>query len=71
MAKKALEEGISHGQTKGNLKKWIDSLYFYSKSANNIKLYGDKAYLFNNETLITVLQIPANLTKNLNIYIKK
>lgn len=34
-------------------------------SANNIRIYGDKAYIFNDETLITVIQVPQELTKNL------
>jgi hypothetical protein len=63
---KVLKEGITHSQTKGSLKKWVDSLYFRNKNANNIRLYGDKAYIFCNEVLVTVLQIPANLTKNIN-----
>lgn len=46
MAEKAFDEGITHKQTKGRLNKWITSLYFRNKSANNIRLYGDKAYIF-------------------------
>lgn len=65
MAEKAFTNGIHHSQTKGNLKKWVTSLYFKNETANNIRLYGDKAYIFNNETLITVLQIPSNLRNNM------
>lgn len=71
IAKKALEEGIPHKQTTGRLNKWITSLYFNNKAANNIRLYGDKAYIFSKETLITVLQIPPSLTKDLAKMIKK
>lgn len=63
MAKKALQNGMKHSETTGNLKKWVDGLYFYNKSANNIRLYGDKAYIFHGQDLITVLQIPHNLVK--------
>ena len=31
------------------------------KKANSIRIYGDKAYLFANSNLITVLQVPSNL----------
>lgn len=65
IAEKAFNEGIQHSQTKGNLKKWITSLYFNNKAANNIRLYGDKAYIFGGETLITVLQIPSNLRNDM------
>ena len=71
MVQKVLEKGISHKQTKGRLNKWITSLYFKNTNANNIRLYGDKAYIFHNETLITVLQIPSNLTKDMEKFICK
>jgi hypothetical protein len=68
--KRVYEKGISHNQTKGQLNKWITSLYFTNRRANNIKLYGDKAYIYCDEILVTVLQIPANLMKNLKSMIK-
>ena len=71
MAQKAFENGIPHSQTKGNLNKWITSLYFKNKNANNIKLYGEQAYIFCNETLVTVIPVPVNLKKNLKSMIKR
>lgn len=71
MVQKVLEKGIPHRQTKGRLNKWINGLYFKNRDANNICLYGDKAYIFHNEVLITVLQIPANLTKDMDKFIRK
>ena len=70
IAKKALEQGISHNQTKGRLNKWITEQYFYNKRANNIKIYGEKAYIFRFEKLITVIPVPCVLTKNLKKMIK-
>ena len=66
MAAVAYEKGMKHGDLSGNLKKWVDSLYFKNRTANQIRLYGDKAYIFQNEKLITVLQIPQNLLKETN-----
>lgn len=63
MAKKVYDFGMTHSDTTGNLKKWVDGLYFYNKSANQIRLYGDKAYIFHNQVLITVVQIPQNLVQ--------
>lgn len=63
MAKIAYEKGLRHGDLTGNLKKWVDSLYFRNHSANQIRLYADKAYIFTGVKLITVLQIPHNLVK--------
>lgn len=63
MAEKAFIEGIQHRETKGRLNKWVTSLYFVNRKANNIRLYGDKAFIFFDNVLITVLQIPSNLVK--------
>lgn len=71
MAKKAFSDGITHSQTKGNLNKWITSLYFKEERANNIRLYGDKAYIFCGDVLVTVVQIPNNLMKNFKQRIKE
>lgn len=71
IAKKAFDEGIRHGQTKGRLRKWVDKLYLTNPKANNIRLYGDKAYIFCEEILVTVIQIPANLMKDFRAMIKK
>ncbi len=61
MVKKVYQLGVRHAETSGNLRKWVDKQYFYNQSANQIRLYGDKAYIFHNDTLITVIQIPHNL----------
>ena len=70
MTEKAYIEGITHSQTKGRLNKWVTSLYFRNKNANNIRLYGDKAYIFCNETLVTVIQIPIKLMKDFKKMVK-
>ena len=70
IANKAFNDGIRHGQTKGSLKKWVDGLYFTNKTANNIRLYGDKAFIFTNERLITVIQIPSNLRNDMKVLLK-
>lgn len=65
MARKAFHEGITHAHTKGNLNKWVTSLFFKAKKADNIRLYGDYAYIFCGEVLVTVIVIPASLKKDL------
>lgn len=71
MAKKAWEEGVTHAETKGNLNKWVTKLFFVNTNANNIRLYGDKAYIFCGETLVTVMQIPSNLMKDFKKMVKE
>lgn len=70
MADKAFYEGITHKQTKGRLHKWVTSLFFKNCNANNIRLYGENAYIFCGETLVTVIPIPNNIKKNMEDMIK-
>lgn len=70
MAEKAFTQGITHSETKGNLNKYVTKLYFNNTNANNIRLYGDKAFIFAGNTLVTVLQIPSSLTKDMKSMIK-
>ena len=57
------ERGIDISETKGTLRKWLEARC----SEGTIKVYGDKAFIISeNSVLITVLQIPAELTKNKN-----
>lgn len=58
IANKALNNGISHSETTGSLKRYIDSLYFRNQSANNIKIYNYNVYIFVNTLLITILMLP-------------
>ena len=46
MAEKAFYIGMKHSDTKGQINRWITSLYFNNKNANNIRLYGNFAYIF-------------------------
>ena len=72
MIPKILEQGIKHECTKGNLNKWVSTLYRnHKRKGTDIRLYGDKAYIFVKETLITVIQIPADLANNMNKYIRQ
>lgn len=72
MAERAFHEGISHSQTKGRLNKWMTKLYFNNTNANNIRIYGEKAYIFCDETLVTVLSVPTELKRDIrNIELKR
>jgi hypothetical protein len=58
LASIAFTKGLTHSETTGPLNAYITSLYFYNETANNIRLYGDKCYIFCNEVLVTVLDTP-------------
>ena len=71
MAKKAFTDGIAHKQTRGRLNKWVTSLFFKNCNANNIRIYGDNAYIFCGETLVTVIPVPADLRKDLDRMVER
>lgn len=66
IAQKALEKGIKHNEVAGSLKRYLDGLYLLHKNANNIRIYNRKVYLFHNETLITVLNLPSDFFKTID-----
>lgn len=57
-AETALAKGITHSDTSGSLRRYLDGLYLQKKNANNLRIWGDKVFVFHNERLITVLQVP-------------
>ncbi len=71
MAEKAFRDGITHKQTKGRLNKWITRLFFNNCNANNIRIYGDNAYIFCGETLVTVVPVPVSLKRDMDKMVDK
>lgn len=71
MAQTALSRGISTREATGQLKRFMDGLYFYNRTANNIRIYGGKAWIFHNSSLITVLNVPPQFMDQANTQIKK
>lgn len=65
LASSAFKSGIKQSDTKGQLKKYIDNLWFEYKTANNIRIYGEIIYFFSNNRLITLYQIPNEFKKTL------
>ena len=59
MAQRALTEGIGYSEATGGLKRYLYWLYKkYDGNGNNIRVYGDKVYIFHDAILITVLNVP-------------
>lgn len=67
----ALEKGIKHKEATGKLEKFFAGVYFKYKKANNIRIYGDKTYIFVDDTLVTVFQVPSYLQISVNNIMKK
>ena len=66
MAERAFTKGISFKNASTDLKKYISSVYLcHEKSCNNIRIYGNMVYIFDNQTLITVYPIPKYIVNKL------
>lgn len=63
MAAKAFSEGIKHKDTKGALQRYVTKLWFKNRQINNAKIYGENIYLFSDNVLVTIYQLPNDLRK--------
>lgn len=62
----ALEEGLRHCDVAGSLKKFLDGLYLAHRKANSMRIWNKKAYLFNGDVLITIIDIPSRYYKTID-----
>lgn len=53
------------------LNKRTTGLFFKNTRAGNIRIYGDNAYIFCGETLVTVIHVPANIKKDMEKMIRR
>ena len=61
---RALTEGIGYREASGALRRYISWLYeLYDGNGNNIRIYGDKVWIFHDAILITVLNVPGEHRK--------
>lgn len=66
MARKAMTEGYTRYDFHGSLRRYLDALYHYNNSANNIRVWGEKVWIFSDSTLITVLDLPQRYKNRAN-----
>lgn len=64
-AQKVLSHGITHAQSCGQLRELMNKQFLMHKRANNLRYYGCKLYIFNGETIITVLNVPDAINNDL------
>ena len=64
LAESAFIKGVRHSDTKGSLNKHITKMWFKYRSANNVRIYGENIFLFKDNSLVTVYQLPNNLRKH-------
>lgn len=68
VVRRAWRHGVTHSESAIdiNLKRWIDGLYLSQRKPNKILLYGNGAYLFKDNVLLTVIHIPERLQDSVN-----
>lgn len=54
----ALEKGLKRNEANGQLKRYMDKLYFTNPDAGNIRIYAEKVWIFSEDKLVTVLEFP-------------
>lgn len=69
VAERAYCTGISFDNASSDIRQYISKVYMsHDKIANNIRIYGNIVYIFDNRTLITVFQMPQELVKQIEDY---
>lgn len=66
MAQKAFDNGITMSGDKGSFNKWLAYIAhkgYDPKIYSNIRIYGEFMYIFNGDTLVTVLDVPQQRKK--------
>ena len=58
MVSRIYSDGIRPEQVKGYLKGWVNTKYKYRNDGDEYVLFGDKLYIFNEMTMLTVLPTP-------------
>lgn len=61
MAQRALDEGLTHAEAKGSLKKYLNTRWLKHRNCDAIRIYGEDAYFFSGNRLITLYRIPQKL----------
>lgn len=59
----AFERGYKREDTKGTLRKYLDEKYVAYEYGNNMRLYGGKLYIFEDDRLITMYALPGSIQK--------
>ena len=72
LARKALTDGLTRHDFHGPLRRYLDALYHYNRSAVNIRVWSEKVYIFSDRNvLITVLDLPNKYKSRANSAAKK
>ena len=71
-AQSALLFGLDQSHSTGSLRRYLAALYErYDGAAGNIRVYGNFVYVFNEEILITVLNLPTEYRRSAVAQLKR
>ena len=71
IAERAFERGLKREDAKGAVRKWMNDSFYAYGTGDNMRMYGDKLYIFCDNTLVTVLQVPTEIKDKAQILKKK
>jgi len=71
LARIAFEKGMNPSDFSGALHGYLMSLYEFNHQANNLRLYGDKIYIFCDDVLVTVYDTPKRFLNTVNHLARK
>lgn len=57
-AEQAWNNGVSFEEASGSLRRYIDSQHFGSKMSGLVRIWNGRVYVFKNDTLITIFDLP-------------
>lgn len=71
VAERAMRDGMCREDFHGSLRRYLDALYYYNETANNIRVWAEKVYIFHDKSLITVLDLPKRYRNRANSAVKE
>lgn len=63
MADRAYALGTPRTELKGEIRHWVDYRYETHDACADLRVYGDKLYVFCNRRMVTLIQLPASCTE--------
>lgn len=66
-----IEKGLSRNLMSGNLRKWVDSIYYRYGKKRTYRIYHQYLLVFQNNVLITLYRVPADLIKLVEIQMER
>ena len=60
---RAFEKGISIEETTGSLRNYLEGVFLKEGTANNLRVWSGSVYIFVEDRLVTVIDLPSRFRK--------